>query len=55
MNATSQPIPENSYKLDQADDGYATFVERYPSFNETRLLDAWRQTQYSRLDANGQI
>jgi selenocysteine lyase/cysteine desulfurase len=36
-------------------DGYSAFAAAYPTFNRTRLLDEWRQTQYSRLDANGQV
>jgi selenocysteine lyase/cysteine desulfurase len=33
----------------------AAFVKSYPSFNRTQLLDELRETEYSRLDANGQI
>ena len=51
MNET----PNNSYELDRMDDGFSAFVESYPGFNRTRILDEWRQTQYTRLDANGQI
>ncbi len=47
--------PNNSYRLDQMDDGFSAFVESYPGFNRTRILDEWRQTQYTRLDANRQI
>jgi selenocysteine lyase/cysteine desulfurase len=36
-------------------DGLAAFVKNYPSFNQTQLLDQWRKTEYSRLDAKGQI
>ncbi|MCP4182612.1 MAG: aminotransferase class V-fold PLP-dependent enzyme, partial [Hyphomicrobiales bacterium] len=43
------------YELDQMADRYSAFVESYPSFNQTALLDEWREDQYSRLDANGQI
>jgi selenocysteine lyase/cysteine desulfurase len=43
------------YESDRMADGYAAFVESYPSFNRTRLLDKWRETEYGRLDANGQI
>ena len=55
MNTTSKLIPINNYELDQMADAYSAFVESYPSFNQTRLLDEWRETQYSRLDANKQI
>ena len=36
-------------------DVFAAFIESYPSFNRTRILDEWRETEYGRLDANGQI
>ena len=55
MDTTSQVPPENIYELEQMDNGYSAFVECYPSFNDTRLLDDWRKTQYNRLDAKGQI
>ena len=51
MNST----PANRYELDRISDGYSAFVESYPSFNRTLILDEWRQSQYNRLDANGQI
>jgi selenocysteine lyase/cysteine desulfurase len=47
--------PENRYALDQMEAGFSAFVESYPEFNQTLLLDEWRKTQYSRLDAGGQI
>lgn len=55
MDTTSKLVPINNYELDQMPDAYSAFVESYPSFNQTRLLDEWRETQYSRLDANKQI
>ncbi len=55
MSTTPKITPQNRYELDQMADGYSAFVERHPSFNQTALLDEWRQTQYKRLDANGQI
>jgi len=55
MNTTPKLSPENRYELDRMADGFSAFIERYPSYNRTRLLDEWRETQYSRLDANGQI
>ena len=55
MNTTPQSSPKNRYELNQVADGFSAFVESYPSFNRTRLLDEWRETQYSRLDASGQI
>jgi len=52
-------IPEstinNRYELDQMAEGFSAFVGSYPSFNRTFLLDEWRETEYNRLDANGQI
>jgi selenocysteine lyase/cysteine desulfurase len=55
MSTIPELTPKNSYELDQMANGYSTFVENYPSFNQTALLDEWRETQYNRLDANGQI
>ena len=52
-------IPESSqkirYELDRMADVFAAFAKNYPSFNQTQLLDEWREAEYSRLDANGQI
>ena len=53
MNTTINTTPKNSYELDQMSDGFSAFVESYPAFDRTRLLDELRQTQYTRLDANG--
>ena len=55
MTITPNLNPKNRYELDQMADGFSAFVESYPSFNRTRLLDEWRETQYDRLDANRQI
>jgi selenocysteine lyase/cysteine desulfurase len=55
MAATLKSYPKNSYELDQMADGFSAFIKSYPLFNRTRLLDQWRETQYNRLDANGQI
>ena len=55
MNTTPEAIHENRYELDQMADGFSAFVESYPSFNQTAVLDKWRAAQYQRLDANGQI
>ena len=46
---------KNRYETDEMADAFAAFVERYPSFNQTRILDEWRDTEYGRLDANGHI
>ncbi len=55
MKTTPKLNPKNKFEFDQMADGYSAFVESYPSFNQTRQLDEWRETQYNRLDANGQI
>ena len=55
MKTTPKLSPRNRYEFDQMPDRYSAFVESYPSFNRTRLLDEWRKTQYNRLDANEQI
>src|ERR1039457_749170 len=39
----------------QTDEAYADFVERFPSFLETDLLDRLRATEYRRLDERRQI
>ena len=55
MNTTPESSPHNRYDPNRMADEYSAFVERYPSFNQTLVLDEWRQTQYSRLDTSGQI
>ena len=55
MTTTFESTAQKSYELDQMAAGYSAFAASYPSFNRTRLLDEWRQTQYSRLDAKKQI
>ena len=55
MNTTSKSNLLNRYEIDQIADGFSAFVEGYPSFDQTRILDEWRETQYKRLDDNGQI
>jgi molybdenum cofactor sulfurtransferase len=55
MSTTPKVIHKNRYELDQMADGFSAFIESFPSFNQTLLLDEWRETQYNRLDANGQI
>ena len=39
----------------QTDEAYADFVERYPSYLETHLLDNLRATEYRRLDERRQV
>jgi selenocysteine lyase/cysteine desulfurase len=55
MKTIPELNPGNKFEFDQMADGYSAFVESYPSFSQTRLLDDWRETQYNRLDANEQI
>jgi len=55
MNTPPELTSKNRFELDQKADAFATFVESYPSFTRTKLLDEWRETEYSRLDANRQI
>jgi molybdenum cofactor sulfurtransferase len=55
MNKASRSNLLNRYEIDQIADGFSAFVESYPSFDQTRILDEWRETQYKRLDDNGQI
>ena len=50
MDTSSELNPENRYELDQKADAFAAFIESYPSFMGTKLLDEWRETEYSRLD-----
>ena len=55
MTLSREFIPKNRYESDRMADAFEAFVDRYPSFKQTRLLDEWRRTEYRRLDANGQI
>jgi selenocysteine lyase/cysteine desulfurase len=55
MSTTTELNKTNHYELEQMADGFETFLKSYPAFTQTRLLDDWRETEYSRLDASGQI
>ena len=55
MSTTHGSNPAKDYKLEQMADGFEAFLKSYPAFTRTQLLDKWRETEYSRLDANGQI
>ena len=55
MSTTTELNASNDYELNRMADGLGAFVRRYPAFSQTQLLDKWRETEYSRLDANGQI
>ncbi len=50
---TQQAIPE--YTAEQQATLYAQFLQAYPTYQTTELLDEWRQTEYGRLDATKQI
>ena len=39
----------------QTDEAYADFIERYPSYVETGLLDKLRASEYRRLDERRQV
>lgn len=43
------------YDPDQYHAAYNDFLERYPSYRQTTILDEWRQTEYGRLDDQKQI
>ena len=55
MSTTPETTAPNRYELDRMADGYSAFAASYPAFKQTLLLDEWRQTQYRRLDAAGQV
>lgn len=38
-----------------ADAAYSVFLETYPAYRETAVLDQLRQTEYGRLDAEGHV
>ena len=54
-STTMNSKPANKYELDRMSDGYSAFIESYPSYTRTQILDEWRNSQYHRLDASGQI
>src|SRR6202521_5665098 len=47
-----ESIPHESLQTDEA---YAVFVERYPVYLQTLLLDRLRSTEYRRLDERRQV
>ncbi len=55
MSKTMNSNPVSRYDLDRMSNGYSAFIDSYPSFKRTLILDEWRESQYRRLDANGQI
>jgi len=55
MTATLESGSDQNYEPDREADASAAFAKSYPAFGRTELLDEWRKTGYSRLDANRQI
>ncbi len=55
MNISPESTRLREYRLDRMAEAFVAFVQNYPSFKRTQLLDEWRRTEYSRLDANRQI
>ncbi|HLV98175.1 MAG TPA: aminotransferase class V-fold PLP-dependent enzyme [Ktedonobacterales bacterium] len=47
--------PAVRYSTAQMDAALATFRQQYPAFEDTRLLDDLRATDYARLDNEGQL
>ena len=43
------------YTPENADAAYDAFLAAYPTYQTTAMLDEWRATEYSRLDAQQQI
>ena len=48
-------LQQVDYPLDQMSVAYEAFVETYPTYKATAVLDRWRETEYNRLDAQQQI
>ena len=42
-------------ELEEMPVALAAFMQAYPSYRETAVLDEWRDTEYGRLDAQGHI
>src|SRR5580704_7018732 len=52
MNSMAETSAEAKLQVEEA---RANFVERFPGFQKTTLLDELRATEYRRLDAAGQV
>ena len=52
MNPMAETSAETKHQVEEA---RANFVERFPGFKKTALLDELRATEYRRLDAAGQV
>ncbi|KAA3663483.1 MAG: aminotransferase class V-fold PLP-dependent enzyme [Chloroflexi bacterium] len=46
---------QQNYETEKMAEAFAAFVQAYPSFETTKLLDEWRGSEYGRLDTNKQI
>ena len=55
MTIPTDIAKQQNYRMEKMADAFAAFVENYPSFETTKLLDEWRGKEYGRLDANEQI
>jgi selenocysteine lyase/cysteine desulfurase len=55
INVKTPPIPANSPSLEDFAQAYTRFLQNYPSFSLTQSLDELRQSEYARLDRQGQI
>lgn len=47
--------PAEAFPVDQFEAGYQDFLDRYPAYASTGLLDELRGTEYRRLDEQGQV
>jgi len=54
-NAKNPPNPVNSPSLEDYEGAYTCFLQKYPAFSRTQPLDELRQSEYARLDRQGQI
>lgn len=52
FSAQTKPKP---YAPAQMQAAYDAFLQAYPTYRQTQLLDKWRQMEYGRLDAQKQI
>lgn len=47
--------PTTPYAPENKQSAYESFLTAYPGYENTRLLDEWRATEYGRLDAQQQV
>lgn len=52
LNISVSPI---AYAPERIHSAYGDFLEHYPTYRQTALLDEWRRTEYGRLDKQRQI